>query len=299
MRRQGMAVAGSRNRHGEHAIIFSFTRSQSTPSTPSRALPPPAPAASCRRRTTASQRATACKRSQSSRGRCTPLQGTRHTGAARVRSGGSTMGPGQSRVGSSRHATPPAPPCSAETAGAARVSRVAAIKSQVHRGNSATGQPAAAGKCQSAHAIGGRAGAGTSSPQHPLLVGWSCLHPLQHMPNAPHSEPRTCLHPSRTHCEPGAPAHPPSPTLRHHSCSRLPTTPTQPPTLRQLENVFLAVDDLEAAPLDPHPHIPSVQPALVVQRLPRVDIILVVALENDGPAHADLRQILEDKTRCQ
>jgi hypothetical protein len=48
--------------------------------------------------------------------------------------------------------------------------------------------------------------------------------------------------------------------------------------LLQLEDVLLAVDDLEAPVLDPRADVARVQPALGVQRLLRLLLVFVVAL---------------------
>ena len=59
--------------------------------------------------------------------------------------------------------------------------------------------------------------------------------------------------------------------------------------LRQLEDVLLAVDDLEPATRQPSSHIATVQPAILVQHLPSLLLILEVPLENGGAPHTDLQ----------
>mmetsp|Transcript_15960 Transcript_15960/g.38838 ORF Transcript_15960/g.38838 Transcript_15960/m.38838 type:complete len:608 (-) Transcript_15960:73-1896(-) len=58
--------------------------------------------------------------------------------------------------------------------------------------------------------------------------------------------------------------------------------------LRQLKDVLLAVDDLEAPAGEPQPDIPRVQPALCVHHLVRLVLRLVVPQEHAGSAHAHL-----------
>ena len=71
---------------------------------------------------------------------------------------------------------------------------------------------------------------------------------------------------------------------RHQAGSALDTAPY----LRELEDVFLAVDDLEALPGQPGAHIPGVEPPLLVDGLPRLLLVLVVPLEDGGAPHANL-----------
>mmetsp|Transcript_26469 Transcript_26469/g.78604 ORF Transcript_26469/g.78604 Transcript_26469/m.78604 type:complete len:625 (+) Transcript_26469:373-2247(+) len=58
-------------------------------------------------------------------------------------------------------------------------------------------------------------------------------------------------------------------------------------TLRHLEDVLLPVDDLEPASRDPRAHVAGVQPAVLIQHLTRLHLVLKVALEHVGPTHAD------------
>ena len=58
--------------------------------------------------------------------------------------------------------------------------------------------------------------------------------------------------------------------------------------LRQLEDVLLAVYDLQPAARQPGTHIAGVEPAISIQDLCRLALILVVALEHRRPTHADL-----------
>ena len=58
--------------------------------------------------------------------------------------------------------------------------------------------------------------------------------------------------------------------------------------LSKLEQVLFAVDDLEAAALNPAAHIARMQPAVTVYCLPCVLLILPVPLENCGAPHTDL-----------
>ena len=58
--------------------------------------------------------------------------------------------------------------------------------------------------------------------------------------------------------------------------------------LRQLEDVLLAVDDLEPAAGEPQADVARVQPPLVIDDLVRLVLRLVVALEHARAAHANL-----------
>ena len=58
--------------------------------------------------------------------------------------------------------------------------------------------------------------------------------------------------------------------------------------LRQFEDVLLAVDDLETAAREPQADIPGVQPAVRVQDLPCLLLVLVVSLEHCRAPYADL-----------
>ena len=69
--------------------------------------------------------------------------------------------------------------------------------------------------------------------------------------------------------------------------------------LRQLEDVLLAVDDLEAATRQPSSHIASVQPAILVQHLPSLLLILEVPLENGGAPHTDLQSRVPSSSTTQ
>ncbi len=60
--------------------------------------------------------------------------------------------------------------------------------------------------------------------------------------------------------------------------------------LRELEEVLLAVNDLEAAVLHPATDIACVQPAILINGLPRILLILPVSLEDAGAAYADLHR---------
>lgn len=59
--------------------------------------------------------------------------------------------------------------------------------------------------------------------------------------------------------------------------------------LSQLENVLLAINDLESAARQPCAHITSVQPAIPIQYLPSLFLILQVPLENGGAPYTDLQ----------
>lgn len=58
--------------------------------------------------------------------------------------------------------------------------------------------------------------------------------------------------------------------------------------LCKLEDVLLSVYDFEAAPREPGAHVSSVQPALLVQHLITLFLVLVVPLEDSGAPHTDL-----------
>ena len=68
--------------------------------------------------------------------------------------------------------------------------------------------------------------------------------------------------------------------------------------LGKLEDVFLAVYDLEAAPREPGAHIPSVHPTLLVQHLISLLLVLVVPLEDDGAPHTDLPEANNASYTC-
>ncbi len=59
--------------------------------------------------------------------------------------------------------------------------------------------------------------------------------------------------------------------------------------LSQLENVFLAINDLQSAARQPCADITSVQPAIPVQHFPSLFLILQVPLENGGAPYTDLQ----------
>ena len=59
--------------------------------------------------------------------------------------------------------------------------------------------------------------------------------------------------------------------------------------LCQLEDVLLAINDLESAAREPCAHITSVQPALHIQHFPCLLLILEVPLENSGAPDTDLQ----------
>jgi len=59
--------------------------------------------------------------------------------------------------------------------------------------------------------------------------------------------------------------------------------------LSQLEDVLLAINDLESAARQPCAHITGVQPAILIQHLPSLFLILQVPLENDGASYTDLQ----------
>ena len=59
--------------------------------------------------------------------------------------------------------------------------------------------------------------------------------------------------------------------------------------LSQLEDVLLAINDLESATREPCAHITSVQPALHIQHFPCFLLILEVPLENGGAPDTDLQ----------
>mmetsp|Transcript_3120 Transcript_3120/g.11312 ORF Transcript_3120/g.11312 Transcript_3120/m.11312 type:complete len:346 (-) Transcript_3120:627-1664(-) len=58
--------------------------------------------------------------------------------------------------------------------------------------------------------------------------------------------------------------------------------------LRELEEVLLPVNDLELPSRDPAPDVPGVEPPVLVQDLPGLRLVVVVALEHGGPPDADL-----------
>lgn len=68
--------------------------------------------------------------------------------------------------------------------------------------------------------------------------------------------------------------------------------------LCKLEDVFLAVYDFEAPPREPGAHIPRVQPALLVQHLVSLFLVLVVPLEDSGAPHTDLPSRHNGVDRC-
>ena len=59
--------------------------------------------------------------------------------------------------------------------------------------------------------------------------------------------------------------------------------------LGKLEQILLAVDDFEAAALHPAAHIACVQPAIPIDCLLGVLLILPVTLEHRGAPHTDLQ----------
>ena len=59
--------------------------------------------------------------------------------------------------------------------------------------------------------------------------------------------------------------------------------------LCQLENVLLAINDLESAARQPCAYITGVQPALPIQHFPSLFLILEVPLENGGAPDTDLQ----------
>ena len=68
------------------------------------------------------------------------------------------------------------------------------------------------------------------------------------------------------------------------------TSPWQPTHLREFEDVFLAVDDLECPIGQPSADVSRVEPAISVQDLPGLCLILVVALEHIGASEAYLTE---------
>ena len=75
-------------------------------------------------------------------------------------------------------------------------------------------------------------------------------------------------------------------TREHNICQR--RAKIRPAYLRQLEDILFAVNDLQAATRKPCAHVPGVQPALLVQALPGLLLILEVSLEDVGASHTDL-----------
>ena len=59
--------------------------------------------------------------------------------------------------------------------------------------------------------------------------------------------------------------------------------------LCQLENVLLAINDLESAARQPCAHITGVQPAIPIQHFLSLFLILQVPLENGGAPYTDLQ----------
>ncbi len=59
--------------------------------------------------------------------------------------------------------------------------------------------------------------------------------------------------------------------------------------LSQLEDVLLAINDLESAARQPCADITGVQPALPIQHFPGLFLILEVPLENGGAPYTDLQ----------
>ena len=62
--------------------------------------------------------------------------------------------------------------------------------------------------------------------------------------------------------------------------------------LRQLEQILLSVNDLQAPVRQPHPDIARVEPALLVNGLARLFLVLQVALEDIGTLGTNLALIV-------